>query len=230
MNLRKTYALVVPLALGGLVASAHAALPAKAPKPLVVVDQTGDANAVNDGGLLNGDPLPSGTKTDPASLSQFDIKSLSIAATGSMAKKRVGRKTVSYFNCTGYTATIELAGAPQTTASLYRVQAATQKLETFWLQFSNPAGGATSTKLRYSDPAATTGTSSIDLKTPAKIQESKVIFTVTAADLKAVGEALGKTVLSGLAADTRTHLNAVTVPMWDTVAADEAAAWKVCPV
>lgn len=230
MTIRKSVALVAPLALLGLVASAHAAPPAAAPKPLVVADLTGDANAVNDGGLLNGDPIPSGTKTDPASMAAFDIKNFSIAATGAMATRKVGKKKVKYFNCTGYTATIELAAAPQTTASLYRVQAATQKLEQLWLEFRNPAGGTQSTKLRYTDPASVSGTSSIDLKVPAKVQEAKVIFTVGAADLKAVGEALGKTVVSALKVDVRSHLNAVTLPMWDEALADEAAAWKVCPV
>lgn len=230
VNLRKSVALVAPLALCGLVASAHAAVPTAVPKPLVVTDQTSDANAINDGGLLDGDPLPSGTATGPASLSQFDIKSFSVGATGAMVSKKVGRKTVKYFNCTGFTVAIELASAPQTTSSLYRFQSSTQKLKQFWLEFRNPAGGATSTKLRYTDDAAVGGTSSIDLKVPAKVQESKVIFTVGASDLKATGEALGKTVLSALSVDARTHLNAVTVPMWDTAEADEAAAWKVCPV
>ncbi|HVF03314.1 MAG TPA: hypothetical protein VNA20_00600 [Frankiaceae bacterium] len=233
MNLRKSVALVAPLALGGLVASAHAAPPAAAPKPLVVTDQTGDANAVNDAGLLNGDPIPSGTKTDPASLAQFDVKSFSIGATGAMATRKVGKKKVKYFNCTGFTATIELADAPSTTASLYRVQAATQKLSQFWLEFRNPAGGAQSTKLRFTAVDPVTGqssTKSVDLKVPAKVVESKVVFTVGATDLKQAGEALGKTILSAMAVDVRSHLNAATLPMWDEAVADEAAAWKVCPV
>lgn len=231
MNLRKTAVLVAPLA-ACLATSAHAAPPAKAPKPLVLTDATGDANAIADPGLTNPPlPLPESTST-PADLEQFDVKSLTIAATGTMASRKVGRKTVKYFNCTGYTATIETSGTPSTTASLYRVQAETQKLPQFWLQFNNPLGGTQRTTLRFTIPDPTlpgqTTTKTVDLANAAKVVENKIIFTVTAGDMKQAGEGLGKTTISGLVVDTRTHGNAVTVPMWDQLNAPDAA-WKVCP-
>lgn len=232
MKLRSSLLLVAPIAAMAAV-SAHAAVPAKAPKPLVITDDTGDANLISDQGFISNTPIPSGTKTDPASAAQFDIKSLTVAATGGMATKKVGRKTVKFFNCTGYTVTMELAGAPLAQGTLYRVQASTPLHPTYWLEWSNEASGASQTTLRYTDEAATLGTTSIPIAA-AKVVGTKIVFTVTSGNIKASGEKLGKAILSGFGADVRNNLKAqgtgATVPMWDQLKTDGSQAWKVCPV
>lgn len=232
MKLRSSLVLVAPLVAMAAV-SAHAAVPAKAPKPLVITDDTGDANLISDQGLISGTPVPAGTKTDPASVGQFDIKSITVAATGGMASKKVGRKTVKYFNCTGYTATLELAGAPLAQGTLYRLQASTPLHATYWLEWSNEASGTSQTTLRFTDEAATLGTTSIPIA-PAKVVGTKIVFTVTSGNIKASGEKLGKAILSGFGADVRNNLKAqgtgATVPMWDQLKTDGSQAWKVCPV
>jgi hypothetical protein len=231
VKIRTAALLAAPLA-ACLTMSAQAAPPTSAPKPLVLTDAKGDANALNDQGIVSGSPAPEGTVT-PAAVDGADIVSVSIAATGSMAKRKVGKKTVKYFNCTGYTATMQLAAAPLTTATLYRIQGSTPLHDTFWLEFSQEAGAASKTVLRYTDPASTLGTSNVPIA-DAKIDGSKIVFTVTAGNLKATGgEALGKTILTGLGADVRANAKVqgtgATAPMFDQLVTDGSQTWKVCP-
>ena len=230
MKIRTAALLAAPIAMC-LAATSHAAAPAKAPAPLAMTDLAGDANGISTQGQVTGTPVPDGTST-PADVKQFDIKSLTIAATGAMASRKVGKKTVKYFNCTGYTATLELSDAPLLSGTLYRVQAATGAHDQYWLEMSNPAGAATATTLRYTDDATTLGTSSIAI-TPAKVTGSKITFTVTAANLKASGESIGKTLLAGFGADVRTNGkvngSGATAPMWDQLTTDGSQTWKVCP-
>lgn len=232
MKLRSTLVLAAPIA-ACLAVSAHAAPPPAAPKPLVLTDLAGDANAANDQGLVSGTPVPAGTATGPATVAQFDIKSVTVAATGAMATRKVGKKKIKYFNCTGYTATLELAGAPLSNGALYRIQGSATSHDTYWLQYAVDAAGTATTVLRYTDEAATLGTSTIAIA-PAKIDGTKITFTVTGANMKASGESLGKTILSGFGADVRTNgqipgVGGATAPMWDQLPIDDATAWKVCP-
>jgi hypothetical protein len=230
VKFRTAALLAAPLACA-LAVSADAKAPVAAPAPLVMTDQTKDGNGLSDQGLVE-TPLPEGTAT-PADNPAFDIKSLTVAATGSVVKRKVGGKMTTFFDCTGFTATIELSGAPLLTGTLYRVQGATPLHATFWLEMSNPADGPSVTTLRYTDEAATLGTSSVVIK-PAAVSGSKITFTVNAANLKATGgERLGKTVWSGFGADVRTNGkvqgSGATAPMWDQLRTDGSQVWKVCP-
>jgi hypothetical protein len=231
VKIRTAALLAAPLA-ACLTMSAQAAPPTAAPKPLVLTDPKGDANGINNQGLVSGTPVPDGTAT-PAAVDATDITGLTVAATGSMAKRKVGKKMVSYFSCTGYTVTLQLAAAPLPTAALYRVQGATPLHDTFWLEYSEEAGATATTTLRYTDAAATLGTSSIAIA-PAKIDGSKIVFTVTGGNLKATGgEALGKTILTSFGADVRFNGKAqgggITAPMFDQLVTDGSQTWKVCP-
>ncbi|HEU0131609.1 MAG TPA: hypothetical protein VFQ85_11540 [Mycobacteriales bacterium] len=229
----RSLAFVATPAVAVLATVAHAAAPAAPPKPLVVTDAAGDANAINGAGVVSGGGVPEGVPTDPASMAAYDIRSVTFAATGKVTSKKVRGKTVKTFGCTGYTVAMEMAGTPSTTATLYRVQAQTPLHSTFWLQFSNPAGGETSSVLRFNVPASPTDptatTKSVPLVNPAKVVGNKVVFTVTAADLGKAGEKLGRATITNIGADVRTATPRATAPMWDQLVTDGSQVWRVCP-
>lgn len=229
MNARIAAVLAVP----ALLSTAHAAPPAAPPRPLVASDQAGDANAVNNQGIHEVD-VPSGTVT-PVSLAQYDLRSLTIAPTGSIATRKAGRRTVRYFRCTGFTATVELAGPPQSLATMYRVEANRAPHHggngMFWLEHKHLPHEEPVTDLRfYKDPAVPTSPQVyVPLRTPARIEGTKITFTVTAADLAQAGERLGALRLTQLGADVRGYEAKVASPLWDQLVAGPSAVWAVCP-
>lgn len=216
-------ALSRPILAVAVVGAALLALPASAAPsaPVVLTDQAGDANGFNDQGLAG--QGPEGTAGGP-SQAQYDLKTVTLENLGTTTTKKVGKKTVTSFACTGYTATMELAAPPSTSNTLYRVLGkGVVNSSLFWLQFQNNPVGGTTTTLRHSDGTSVTA----PLATPAKIEGNKVIFTVLISDLKGAGEKGESTVISALGADVRSSTGVVTLPLWDQIRAGDKT-FTVC--
>lgn len=191
---------------------AHSA--SAAPNAITITDVKGDANAVNGQGLEPGQ----GDHSGPVQKADSDIVSIALASTGT-TKKVKGKKV---FTCTGFTATMELAAPAGSNASYRILGDGVVNASQFWLQYSTAPTGTTTT-MRHNDGAAKTTA----LKTAAKLDGNKIIFTVTEADLKAAGEKLAEFKMSSLGADTRTA-TAATVPAWDTLDEDETKLFSPC--
>jgi len=189
-----------------LALSASAATPA----PLTLTDAKGDGNGVNDAGTglgLEGAP-------GPGSRAGVDVVSLTLANTV------VGRGSKA--TCNGFTATLELSGPPEASNTLYRVQG-TGALNSgrFWLRHLNNPVDGTRTTLQYESDAVTTMPIA-----PAKIDGNKIIFTVTAKDIKATGEKAGFT-YNAPSVDIRASSGAVFAPVWDQLLNEEKS-FKTC--
>ncbi|MDP9100894.1 MAG: hypothetical protein M3N21_01955 [Actinomycetota bacterium] len=218
-------------ATGGLALTANAAAPAKAGgMTLTYTDPKGDANAINGQSLGSASPVPppDSVVTPVGSQDSKDILSVTYASTGTTAKKV--RRGAPAFTCTGFTATMTLAGAPDATNpavnTLYRLTSSTAD-GTWWLQYS---GGKTT--LRYANGVDATGlstTKTVALTNPAVIAGSTITWIVTPADLATSNQKLFKFSLSGLGADVRSDTGVLTVPAWDLAAAPDATtAFKPC--
>ncbi len=214
-------ALVLATAASGVLAlGAHAAAPG--PVTVSYTDPKGDANAINS----QGEPVPgfpSSTGTPAGSQDTKDIVGVTYTSTGTVTKLR---HRAPQFTCTGFTATMTLAGAPETTNTLYRLES-NSAAGMWWLQYAN---GVAIMRI----PAAPLlgiypQTQSIPLKTPPVIAGNSVTWVVTAADVAATGGTLPKFILSGMSADVRTSTPAATVPAWDQAApGDGATSFKPC--
>lgn len=173
-----------------------------ATKPLALKDAAGDANALNGQGILDDAGRPG-----PGSQPGKDILSLTMA-------------TIPGKTCTGYTAVVELA-APPTSNTIYRVLGTTAKNDRlFWLQYDSNQVRGTTTTLRSGE-----GTNA--LATPAKVDGSKIIITVTEKDLKTAGENLKGLTVIAPGVDVRSSTGVLTVPSWD-VLTNDAVNFKAC--
>ena len=196
--------LLRPAAGVALVSAALLSISASAAtKPLVLTDAKGDASVSDQGtGTFGSAPGPSQDSKD--------VVSLTLAPLPGKA-------------CTGYTAVLELAGAPSAN-TVYRVLGSTAtNTSLFWLQYDNNPIGGTTTKLRYSDGSS----KSVDLTTPAKVAGSKITFTVLEKDVKAANETLAKLKIDAPGVDVRTSTGVVTVPSYDSLE-NEDKGFKVC--
>lgn len=216
------------LAIAAAGALALSVLPADAaPAALVLPDPAGDANGVNGQGFGDLVPLPTDTSTGPLSAASLDILNVTLASTGTDKVVKKGKRTTKVFECTGFTATLELGAAPFESA-IYRITGAGVNNGTiFWLNFtSDPADGQRA-YLQFdggsSDPLAS---SSVDV--PFKVDGSKVVFTVSSASLKAAGEKLSSFTWSGIGAHSRTSLIAVVVPQFDELVPTDAGFYTPC--
>lgn len=231
MKIRTAALLAAPLA-ACLTMHAQAAVPTKAPAPLVLTDTAGDANGVSGQGIVSSPSIPDGVAT-PADVSGTDILGVTIAPTGTMVTKKVGKKTTKYFDCTGYTATLTLAAAPLPNGTLYRIDAQSTNNKAWYLEYSLEAGSDPRTYLRWSSDGSITNDDSVDIA-PVKIDGSKLVFTVTNKNIKATGEKVNHITLSNLGADVRGNLKVMgggaTVPMYDQLVTDGSQLWKVCPL
>lgn len=202
------------LALSAVTALVVATGATAAPNTLTLEDVKGDANLVNGQGFSPG----TGNQSGPVQKADSDIVSMTLASTGT-TKTVKGKKV---FTCTGFTATLELA-APPAANMLYRVQAAgVGNPDMFWLQYSTATSGA-GTNVRHNDGAAKT--------TPipdAKIDGNKIIFTLTAKELKATSEKLPTFVMSNIGVDVRSNPAAVTAPQWDAIDRDADKSFSPC--
>ncbi len=196
--------LIRPAAALALTSAAVLSLSASAAtKPLVLTDPKGDAFVTDQGtGTFGGVPGPSQDSKDVVSLTMAPLPGKA---------------------CTGYTAVLELAGAPSNN-TVYRVLGTTAKnTSLFWLQYDNNPVNGTRTQLRFSD-----GTSqSVGLSTPAKVEGSKITFTVLDKDVKAAGEKLASLKIDLPGVDIRTSTGAATVPAHDSLD-NEDKSFKVC--
>jgi len=196
--------LVRPAAGLALVSAVVLSLSASAAtKPLVLTDPKGDAFLTDQGtGTFGGVPGPSQDSKDVVSMTMAPLPGKA---------------------CTGYTVVVELAGAPSSN-TVYRVLGTTAKnTSLFWLQYENNPVAGTRTQLRFSD-----GTSvAVPLTTPAKVEGSKITYTVLEKDVKAAGEKLASLKIDAPAVEVRTSTGAATVPAHDALEnADKA--FKVC--
>lgn len=191
-----------------LVSAAALALSASAAtKPLVLTDAKGDANAVHGQNAVAGQNGQPG----PGSQNSKDILSLTLAPLPGKA-------------CTGYTAVVELAGAPSTN-TVYRVLGTTGVTTSWWwLQYDNNPVGGTTSRIRYTE-----GTSAkfVDLSTPVKVDGSKLTWTVLAKDVKAANENLTSLKIAAPNVDIRTSTGVFTAPSWDVLVNGDKD-FKVC--
>lgn len=160
---------------------------AGAPKPQIV-DQTGDANGLNDQGE---DVSPASAQT-PVDYSAADITSATFAST--FARK--GRKVVP----TGFTVTLALAAAPSTQL-VYRVTAASASCTSLFFEYETAAdatvGKARCAGLPSSTPVPITG---------VKVVGNTIVWTVPASSIPA------GTTLSNLQASVRGLVGASSTP------------------
>jgi hypothetical protein len=215
------------VAVAAVAALSVGLLPAEAaPKALVLKDVAGDANALNAQGFGDVVPVPGDNATGPASAASLDILSVSLASTGTDKKVKKGKKTTTVFDCTGFSVTMELAAAPFASA-IYRVQGTGVNNATiWWLNYSvSPEG--TSSYIQYDggsgDPLA-----SSTLDVPAKVEGSKITWTVSNAALKGTGEKPGAFSWSALGAHTRTSLVAVVAPEVDSMTPTDDGFFTPC--
>ena len=199
----------------GLLFAGHAGAATPTAKKLALTDAAGDANAVNDQGLLGAFDGTSGPGSQPSK----DIVGLKYAST--LVKK--GRVTT----CTGFTVTLMLAAAPDASGTLYRIDGkGVTDASLWWLQYD----GAT-TKVRWDDGTGTNPLSSgsAELVNPAVVSGSTITFKITDADLKASNERPKGFVISAPGADIRTVIpSAATVPQWDILPTDDDKTFKPC--
>lgn len=222
------------LAGTGVATASDANRVAAAPRTLTLTDVKGDANAINgqslqprkDGGGGGGGGL--GDHSGPIQKADSDIVAITLASTGTTTN--VNGKQV--FTCTGFTATMTLA-APAGSNAHYRVAGVgVVNSYVFWLRYQTDASG-TWTYIAYADGIH--DTKGRFLRNPAKLDGKKIIFTVTEADLTAVGEKLSSFKMSALGADTRTstatpldYPSSLAVPAWDTMDEDATKSFTPC--
>lgn len=199
------------VALAAVTAAVLATTATAAPAgPLTLSDAKGDGNGVNDGGTGAGLEGAAG----PGSRAGVDIVSLTLANT--VVGK--GKKAT----CTGFTATLELSGPPEASNTLYRVQGTGAVNDSrFWLRHLNNPVDGTKTTLQFEGATLTT----MDIA-PAKIDGNKIVFTVTAKDIKATGEKAGFT-YTAPAVDVRGSSGAAFAPVWDQLL-NEDKSFKTC--
>jgi len=187
---------------------------------MVFADQANDANAIN-GQLVTHEAIPESTVTPFGSQPDKDFLGLTLKPT--TVKKN--KKTV----CTGFTATITLAGAPSGTTTIYRVTGTTKKnARAFWVTYDG-----VKTNLAYGvDPSVAGTTTLVPLKQPAVVSGKTITFTVLESDFKVAGETIKDFRWLALGAHTRTIVTTpartVTVPLWDSVIVDEKKVFTLC--
>ena len=179
---------------------------ATASNTVVLEDTVGDANFLNSQILVN-DPSGAGTAT-PGSQAGNDITKVEFASTFAPPKSKKAKPV-----CNGFTITWNLSGPP-TSNSRYRMSAATAVNDNFFLFDYDTAIGTT--EIRYGGGSDDT---TIDATVPAKVEGSKITFTVTETDLKAIGETLKSVVLAPTASSTVSVQGLLYFPIYDKVPA-----------
>jgi len=190
--------------VGGLAVAAVPAHAAKA-KPQIT-DPAGDANGVNDQGLVTGSPIPSG-QSGPADLSQADITAVQFATT--FVTKKAHGKTVKV--PTGLTVTMTLAAAPTLPNIIYRVAASSTSCETLFFEFSTAPNdsepGSARCAAALPNPSGPVAVKSVAVK------GNSITWTVPLTSIPK------NTVLSSLDAQTRqvtqTPAVGITAPQYD---------------
>jgi hypothetical protein len=173
--------------IGGL---AVAALPADAATAMPqITDPAGDANGVNDQGLVSGGPAIAAS--GPADLSQADITSVQFATTF-VTKTVKGRRSKV---ATGFTVTMNLAAAPSVPDLFYRVAATSTSCETLFFEYSTAPNDTEPGSARCA-AALPNPSGPIPVKSVA-VKGNAIIWSVP---LTSVPK---NTVLSGLDAQTR---------------------------
>lgn len=221
MSLRRTRPVLALAAVGLAVTAVSAHAGPTMPAAVSFTDQSGDGNSLNNQGLASG--AADGTPT-PIQAAQYDVVKLTIQPTGELKTVKKGKKSVTTFTCTGFTATIDLTGAPSSSASLYRVRATTANNDArFWLQYNTSPTASAPGTIRH---GATGEDLTVPLKNAPVVKGNSVTFVVTAADLKAVHDKVG-TILENPGVDIRSSA-AVTVPQWDALLTPEGTTVKTC--
>lgn len=180
-----------------------------ATKPLVIEDIAGDANALNDQFFGEVDNNPT-----PIQYASADIVEATLANTFK------GR------TCTGFTYTMEFSGEVDGAASLiYRLLGATTKNDNiFQIYFNNGALGGGTTEVRY---GAGEEDETFELKTPAKIDGKKLVFTITTKEMRAFGEKPGGKIFD-LVPEVRVSSGVSFFPVIDRAIAPEDASFTMC--
>jgi hypothetical protein len=204
------------LALAAVAALAVGLVPAQAAQgPVVLTDVAGDANGINGQGFVDGGP--NNMASGPASMASMDIVSVTLANTGTTRKVKQGKKVVTVFDCTGFTATLELGAAPFQSAIYRIVGNGPVNVTQWWLTFTNDATGATGA-LEY-DSGDGTPLSGGVVDVPVTVDNNKVTWTVKTSAIKASGEKLGFD-WSAIGAHSRVIAGVATVPLIDDTPAE----------
>lgn len=179
-----------------------------AAKPVVVEDVAGDANALNDQFFGEVDNNPTPIQYAPA-----DIVKATLA------------NTFKGKECTGFTYTMEFSGDVSKSAPLiYRLLAATTKNDSIQIYLNNGLVGGGQTVVRYRSGDTD---ERFELKTPAKIDGKKLVFTITAKEVKAFGEKPGGKIFD-LVPEVRFSTGASFFPVIDRAAAEEGKFFTIC--
>lgn len=190
-------------ALGLALASAAAlALGASAAPagPTVIEDVAGDANLLNTQ-VLNLPQAGQGIPT-PGSQAGLDIVKVELKNTWTPAKK--GKKAA----CTGFTMTMTLSGPPAD-SSRFRLSADTEVNTRFFIVEHDTGTGETG--IRYGGPGED---ETLPLK-PAVVKGSTITWTVTARNLRSLGEEPGNEVTAMQATTTHSVEGFVFFPIFD---------------
>ena len=176
--------LALALAVAAVVAGAASA-GAAGPAPVVLTDLAGDANGINDQGVV---PQSVEFATAPASYGGLDFTRVSLTSVGT-AKA-----------CRGFILSMEFAApVDPSVPAIYRLQGDADGNGVFQIYLDNAVGHGSQAVVRHGvgDEDRTT-----PLRTPARITGNKIQFIVTAADLKVFHGKAG-TMIASLNADTR---------------------------
>lgn len=180
-----------------------------APKPVVVEDKAGDANMLNDQGFGLG----------------FDNNATPIQHAPTDIVKATLANTFKGKECTGFTYTMEFSGDVSSSASvIYRLLAATTKNDFIQIYFNNGVAGGGATQIRYRSGDTN---ERFDLKTPAKIDGKKLVFTITAKEIKAFGEKPGGKIFD-LVPEVRFSTGVSFFPVIDQAVAEEGKFFTIC--
>ena len=192
--------------LVALVATALLAPAASAAEPQVV-DRRGDANGVNDQGVL---PVHGTVDAAGTDVGRYDLLGVRFTT------YRAGRKPA------GFTVSVLLAEAPGvvTTIVVKTVAGACKEL---WLEYLVAETGDTEAELRHRCTATGPADPATYLPVKAVVSGATLTFTVPLS-LLPPGAGVGTT-LTGLRAETRTFVGAVSAPVVDV--ATSAATYRV---
>ncbi|HVE74558.1 MAG TPA: hypothetical protein VNA30_05640 [Mycobacteriales bacterium] len=201
-----------------LAGSAAAAPPAKQ-APVVITDIPSDANMINSQ-ILVASPN-NGVATPVGSQPGFDIVSVTFANTLLTTVTGKGKKKKTVTECTGFTMAMKLSGPPADSGR-FRMSADTPTNTNFYI-IEYDSGQKTS-EIRYGgagqDEVHTLGT-------PVKVVGDTILFTITAKDMKAIGDKPGDLITAMNATTTYSAQGLLYFPIFDKAPGGEAS-FKMC--
>lgn len=178
--------------------------------PTVIEDLSGDANLLNTQ-ILNV-PAAGNGQAGPGSQAGFDIQSVTFSNTYTKGKKPT---------CTGFTMEMKLGAAPAADGR-FRLSGDTPTNTAFFIiEYDS---GQNTSEIRYGGA----GQDEVHtLATPAKVVGTTLVFTVTAKDMKAIGEKPGQEISAMQATTTASVEGMLFFPIFDKAPGGDKT-FKMC--